>query len=127
VSYKRRCFMVVAGAPEGMKRKESNQLFNQYIADQKKGHCVYHDHFLDQPGGVAFFEVNHQKQEERIRRASDLPGWTVRIHPLIHSRSAAGFVAQLDYTSKNYFHVPLTSLIQRIRMAEEENRSPYQA
>lgn len=127
MTYKRRCFMVTAYAPKGMKLREANHLFNRYIADRERGHCVFHDHFLDQSGGVAFFEVNSKEQEDRMRKASDLPGWTVQIHPLIHSQSAAGFVAQLDYTSGNYFNIPLSSLMERIHSANEENRSPYQA
>lgn len=127
MTYKRRCFMVLAYAPEGMKLKDANHLFNQYIANPIRGHCVFHDHFLDQPGGVAFFEVNNKNQEERIQHTSDLPGWAVQIHPLIHSMSAAGFVAQLDYTSGNYYNTPLTTLLNRIHRAKEEGRSPYQA
>ncbi|WP_124727434.1 hypothetical protein [Staphylospora marina] len=124
---RRRCLMVMACAPEGMKLREANHLFNRYIADRERGHCVFHDHFLDRPGGVAFFEATDKEQEERIRQASELPGWTIQVHPLIHSRSAAGFVAQLDYTSGTYFNIPLSALTERIRKAKEENRSPYQA
>lgn len=119
--------MVLAYAPKEMKLKEANRLFNLYIANAKRGHCVYHDHFLDQPGGVAFFEINQKSEEEELRQASELYGWQIQIHPLIHSMSAAGFVAQLDYTSKNYFNIPLTKLIERIQKAIDEGKSPYQA
>ncbi|PTX61779.1 hypothetical protein C8P63_10631 [Melghirimyces profundicolus] len=125
--YKRRCMMVTAYAPTDLKLKEANALFNQYIANRERGHCVFHDHFLHQPGGVAFFEVSREEQEKKVKNAAELPGWRLEIQPLIHSRSAAGFVAQLHYTSENYFDIPLSSLTERIDRAKMENRSPFQA
>ena len=97
---KPRCYLVVANAPEYLKLREANALFNKYIGDRKRGHCVYHDHFMDRPGGVAFFAIENDEQKENIKH--DLNGWNLEIHPLIESRSAAGFVYQLDYTSSNY-------------------------
>ncbi|MGI6127178.1 MAG: hypothetical protein ACOYEF_09440 [Planifilum sp.] len=122
---KPRCYLVVANAPDSLKLREANALFNKYIGDRKRGHCVYHDHFMDRPGGVAFFAIENEEQKENLKH--DLKGWKLEIHPLIESRSAAGFVYQLDYTSSNYAGIPLDKLIQRIEEAEEKGMNPLEA
>ncbi len=122
---KPRCYLVVANAPEYLKLREANALFNKYIGDRKRGHCVYHDHFMDRPGGVAVFAIENDEQRENL--GVDLNGWKLEIHPLIESRSAAGFVYQLDYTSSNYAGIPLEQLIQRIEEAEKKGMNPLDA
>lgn len=122
---KPRCYLVVANAPGHLKLREANDLFNKYIGDRKRGHCVYHDHFMDRPGGVAFFAIENDEQKENLEH--DLKGWKLEIHPLIESRSAAGFVYQLDYTSSNYAGIPLDQLIQRIEEAEKKGMNPLDA
>jgi hypothetical protein len=122
---KPRCYLVVANAPEYLKLREANALFNEYIGDKKRGHCVYLDHFVDRPGGVAFFAIENEEQKEHLEH--DLNGWKLEIHPLIESRSAAGFVYQLDYTSTNYAGIPLVELIKRIKEAEKAGINPLDA
>lgn len=122
---KPRCYLVVANAPDSLKLREANALFNKYIGDRNRGHCVYHVHFMDRPGGVAFFAIENEEQKENLKH--DLKGWKLEIHPLIESRSAAGFVYQLDYTSSNYAGIPLDKLIQRIEEAEEKGMNPLEA
>ena len=122
---KPRCFLVVANAPENLKLREANALFNEYIGDRKRGHCVYHDHFMDRPGGVAVFALENDEQRENL--GVDLNGWNLEIHPLIESRSAAGFVYQLDYTSSNYAGIPLDQLLRRIKEAEKKGMNPLDA
>jgi hypothetical protein len=108
--YKRRCYMVLGTCKEKITLREANSLFNNYITNKKRGHCVFHDHFLDVPGGIAFFEVNSKEQEETLYIKNELPDWELTIHPLILSRSASGFVYQLDYTSSQYGGVPISKL-----------------
>src|SRR5690606_11112655 len=122
---KPRCYLVVANAPDSLKLREANALFNKYIGARKRGHCVYHAHVMDRAGGVVFFAIENEEQKENLKH--DLKGWTLEIHPLIESRSAAGFVYQLDYTSSNYAGIPLYNLIQRIEEAEEKGMNPLEA
>jgi hypothetical protein len=77
---KPRCYLVVANAPEYLKLREANALFNEYIGDKKRGHCVYHDHFVDRPGGVAFFAIENEEQKEHLEH--DLNGNWRSIHSL---------------------------------------------
>ncbi|PLR75286.1 hypothetical protein CU633_21935 [Bacillus sp. V3-13] len=122
---RRRCYLVVAKAPEDVKLREANALFNDYIADQKRGQIVFHDHFVGEPGGVAFFDVQSEQQKAALQ--DDLPEWDIEIHPLILSRTAAGLVYQLDYTSTEYANVPLSDLIERVKKAEHEGTDPSDA
>src|SRR5690606_22095500 len=64
---KPRCYLVVANAPDSLKLREANALFNKYIGDRKRGHCVYHVHFMDRPGGVAFFAIENEEQKENLK------------------------------------------------------------
>ena len=54
---KRRCYMVVATCKEKITLREANSLFNNYIANKRRGNCVFHDHFLDVPGGIPFSKL----------------------------------------------------------------------
>lgn len=65
---KPRCYLVVANAPEHLRLKEANAIFNKYIGDRKRGHCVYHDHFVDRPGGVAFLQSRMMNKRRILNR-----------------------------------------------------------
>ena len=51
-----RCYPVYALAPPGTSARDANDRFNDFIADQRRGICVFHDHFVGQHGGVAIFD-----------------------------------------------------------------------
>jgi len=40
-----RCFLVYALAPEGCAPAEANRLLIAYVADERRGLAVFHDHF----------------------------------------------------------------------------------
>ncbi|TCP59256.1 hypothetical protein EV586_101472 [Tumebacillus sp. BK434] len=112
-----RCYLVTAHAPQGTTLKEANELWNAYIADRRRGHCVFHDHFQDSPGGVAVIEAATEEQQARLYDLAGLPGWQCVLHPLIYAQSAAGFVQQTAYTSGTYAGVPLQELLDRLARA----------
>jgi hypothetical protein len=106
-----RCFLVYAVAPEGMSAREANDLLNGYIGEDGRGLIVSHDHFVGKPhGGFAVFEVRDETEEAKLVDLGPLEGWTISIHPLTFSLTAVGFVAQADFTLRNYGGTSLTDL-----------------
>lgn len=97
-----RCFLVYALAPEGVSPAEANRLLNAYVADERRGLAVFHDHFIGRPGGVAVFFAETAEQRAAIADLGPLEGWHVEIRPLIYSRSPAGFDEQTAYTLRAY-------------------------
>ncbi|OTA41773.1 MAG: hypothetical protein A6D92_03955 [Symbiobacterium thermophilum] len=67
-----RCFLVYALAPEGGSPAEANRLLNAYVADERRGLAVFHDHFIGRPGGVAIFFAETAEQRAAI---ADLGPW----------------------------------------------------
>jgi hypothetical protein len=63
---------------------------------------VYHDHFVEQHGGVAVFHVRTQEELERLHDSGALAGWDVAVHGLTFSLTAVGFSAQVDFTLDRY-------------------------
>jgi hypothetical protein len=106
-----RCFLVYAVAPEGMSAREANDLLNGYIGEDGRGLIVSHDHFVGKPhGGFAVFEVRDETEEAKLADLGPLEGWTISIHSLTFSLTAVGFVAQADFTLRNYGGTSLTDL-----------------
>jgi len=97
-----RCFLVYALAPEGVSPAEANRLLNDYVADQRRGLAVFHDHFLGRPGGVAIFFAETAEQRAALADPGPLAGWRVEVRPLIYSRSPAGFDEQTAFTLRVY-------------------------
>jgi hypothetical protein len=117
---KARCFLVYALAPEGMSAREANELLNDYIGEGTRGLIVSHDHFIGQPhGGFAIFEVRTEEEEARLADSGPLEGWEITSRPLTFSLTALGFVAQADFTLRNYGG---TSLAELERAEEPEKR-----
>ena len=99
---KPRCFLVYALAPEGMPASEANRIFNAYIADRRLPLPVFHDHFIGRPGGLAVFYAATAAERQALAASHWLEGWQVDVHPLIFSRSPAGFDTQTAFTLRAY-------------------------
>jgi hypothetical protein len=108
---KSRCYLVYALAPEGMSARDANDVLNEYIADKARGLIVSHDHFIGRPhGGFAVFEVSTEEEEVALADPGPLAGWQLTVHPLTFSLTAVGFVAQADFTLRNYGGTSLDEL-----------------
>jgi hypothetical protein len=106
-----RCYLVYALAPEGMSARDANELLNEYIGENGRGLIVSHDHFIGRPhGGFAVFEVRSEEEESRLAEPGPLEGWKLTTRPLTFSLTAVGFVAQADFTLRNYGGTSLTEL-----------------
>jgi hypothetical protein len=106
-----RCFLVYALAPEGVSAREANELLNAYIGESGRGLIVSHDHFTGRPhGGFAVFEVQTEEQEAKLADPGPLEGWQISSHALTFSLTAVGFVAQADFTLRNYGGTSLADL-----------------
>lgn len=106
-----RCFLVYALAPEGMAAGEANDLLNSYIGEGGRGLIVTHDHFIGTPhGGLAVFEVATEEEETKLADPGSLEGWQLTSRPLTFSLTAVGFVAQADFTLRNYGGTSLAEL-----------------
>ena len=106
-----RCFLVYAVAPEGMSASEANDLLNRYIGEPGRGLIVTHDHFIGAPhGGFAVFELSSEDEQAKLDDAGPLEGWELTTRPLTFSLTAVGFVAQADFTLRNYGGTSLADL-----------------
>ena len=106
-----RCFLVHALAPEELSAREANDLLNTYIGEPGRGLIVTHDHFIGTPhGGFAVFEVASEAEEEKLDDPGPLEGWQITSRPLTFSLTAVGFVAQADFTLRNYGRTSLAEL-----------------
>jgi hypothetical protein len=108
-----RCFLVYALAPEGMSAREANEQLNAYIGESGRGLIVSHDHFTGRPhGGFAVFEAQTEEEEAKLADPGPLEGWQISSHALTFSLTAVGFVAQADFTLRNYGGTSLADLQQ---------------
>lgn len=105
-----RCFLVYALAPEGVSARQANEQLNEYIGDRERGLIVSHDHFIGRHGGFAVFEVRTESEEAKLADPGPLAGWEITTHPLTFSLTAVGFVAQADFTLRNYGGTSLDEL-----------------
>jgi hypothetical protein len=106
-----RCFLVYAVAPDGMSARDANDRLNRYIGQSGRGLIVSHDHFIGKPhGGFAVFEVRTEAEEAKLADPGPLAGWEVTSRPLTFSLTAVGFVAQADFTLRNYGGTSLADL-----------------
>ena len=97
-----RCFLVHALAPAATPAAEANRQFNAFVADHSLPLAITHDHFIGQPGGFAIFYVSSVAERDVLLNNNHLLGWEVGIHPLIFSRSPAGFDEQTSFTLRAY-------------------------
>ena len=107
---KARCHLVYALAPEGVSARQANEQLNEYINEPGRGLIVSHDHFIGRHGGFAVFEVRTEDVEAKLADPGPLMGWEITTHPLTFSLTAVGFVAQADFTLRNYGGASLEEL-----------------
>jgi len=107
---KARCHLVYALAPEGVSARQANEQLNEYINEPGRGLIVSHDHFIGRHGGFAVFEVRTEDEEAKLADPGPLMGWEITTHPLTFSLTAVGFVAQADFTLRNYGGTSLEEL-----------------
>jgi hypothetical protein len=115
---KNRCYLVYALAPSGANVRASNLLFNDYISDARRGLCVFHDHFVARPGGLAIFDVRSDGEAEMLDDSGPLGDWNIAVHTLAESLTVIGFVAQMDYTLEQYGNTS----IEKLRAEEEPKK-----
>ncbi len=108
---KPRCYLVYALAPESMPMREVDRAFNEFIGHSEYGLVLYHDHFIDRVGGVAIFWIENVKQLNALSAAQDVIDWKVNVHPLTFSDSGAGFLAQIEFTLKQYRNMQIADLM----------------
>lgn len=96
------CHLVYALAPDGISRKEADNLFNDYVAQVERGVVVHHDHFIDRAGAFAVFEITDEAQKAMLAQPGPLDGWTIAAHPLVFSPDGAGFFMQADSTLRHF-------------------------
>lgn len=96
------CYLVYALAPEGMSRREADNLFNDYVAQTERGMVCHHDHFLDRAGAFAVFEATTETTKQALKDPGPLKGWQINAHPLVFSPHAAGFFEQADSTMRHF-------------------------
>jgi hypothetical protein len=93
---------VYALAPSDANVRSSNHLFNDYISNSRRGLVVFHDHFVNRPGGIAVFDVRSDEEAKMLDNPGPLDGWKIEIYGLAHSITAVGFAAQMNYTLEQY-------------------------
>jgi len=104
------CVLVYAVAPEGTTAREANDRLNEYVADQRRGLAVWHDHFVGVHGGAVVLDVRSDQEQALLDDPGPLAGWQLSVHPLTFSRSAVGFAAQTSFTLQRYRDVSLDEL-----------------
>jgi hypothetical protein len=105
-----RCYLVYAVAPAGMSARDANDRFNDYIADERRGVCVFHDHFIGEHGGVVVFDVRSADELAAVHDPGPLTGWDIRVHGLTFALTAVGFAAQMEFTLDQYRGTTLEAL-----------------
>ena len=105
-----RCYLVYALAPDGTSAREANDRLNEYVADERRGLAVWHDHFIGQHGGAIVLDVRSDEEEALLDEPGPLADWRLSVHPLTFSLSALGFSAQTSFTLEQYRGVSLDEL-----------------
>jgi hypothetical protein len=115
---KNRCYLVYAVAPSDANVRTANHQFNDYIGDGRRGLCVFHDHFVARPGGIAVFDVHSDEEVDMLDDPGPLRQWDIHVHTLAESLTAVGFVAQMDYTLEQYGNTS----VEKLRAEEEPKK-----
>ena len=106
----RRCYLVYALAPARTTAREANDGLNEYVADERRGLAVWHDHFIGAHGGAVVLDVRSDEEQALLDDPGPLAGWRLSVHPLTFSLSAVGFAAQTSFTLEQYRDVTLDEL-----------------
>jgi hypothetical protein len=107
-----RCVLVHALAPEGTTARQANDRLNEYVADERRGLAVWHDHFVGAHGGAVVLDVRSDEERDLLDDPGPLAGWQLAVHPLTFSLSAVGFAAQTSFTLEQYRDVSLDQLAE---------------
>jgi hypothetical protein len=110
VSRVERCYFVYALAPPGMSAREANTALNDYVADQRRGVPVVHDHFIGKPHGGFVIVYPRGEERDRLDEHGPLEGWQLVVRPLTFALTPVGFAAQVDFTLDNYGGTSLEAL-----------------
>ena len=98
-----RCYLVYARAPGGMAASDANDLLNKYVADERRGLAIFHDHFIGHPhGGFVVFDARKDDELALLDDPGPLEGWTIAVHALTFALTATGFLAQARFTLEQY-------------------------
>jgi len=114
----KRCYILVAYAPEDTSIRNANEAFNDFIVDVDRGLVLFHDHFIGVAGGVALFWVEDEKTLAALQDKGPLEGWNLRLHPLIFTNSPLGFLYQTDWTMTVYRQKRLKELVAAYENSE---------
>jgi|SRR5262245_2950471 len=94
-----------------MSAERANLALNHYVADERRGIPVVHDHFVGRPhGGFVVVYPASDDQLALLEAPGPLEGWNVVSRPLTFSLSPVGFAAQVDFTLENYGGTSLENL-----------------
>lgn len=115
-----RCYLLYATAPEGTRLGVANDAINALTGDESTPLAIFHDHFLDVPGGIVIFHVESGVEVDALDSgiARHLKGWCVETRPLIFSRNPAALDEQIAYTLARYRNADWNAL-------KEEKRPSY--
>ncbi len=119
----RRCWLVSGYAPAGATMAESNDQFNAFVAEARRGPLLFHDHFADRPGGIAVFAPDTPAELGAVKDKSPLAAWDLAVHPLIFAEGAIGFLFQIDYTMIAYRKRKLADLYAAYLASEPGKRN----
>lgn len=94
-----------------MSARRANLALNDYIADERCGIPVVHDHFVGRPHG-GFVVVYPAKDDQLALPGGNGPleGWKIVSRPLTFALTPVGFAAQVDFTLENYSGTSLERL-----------------
>lgn len=117
---KPRCVFMYAIAPAGFNPAKANTAVNTLIARKDIPLCVYHDHFIGQPGGIGIFDIRDLAEVDGLVKAcaEELNEWNVDIRPLIFSHNPGALDEQIRYTLSAYGGTDWNVL-------KQENRPSY--
>jgi hypothetical protein len=107
----KRCYLLVAYAPSTITIADANLAFNDFIADERRGFVLFHDHFVRPAGGIAIFALETKSQLAALQEPQPLEGWTIQCHPLVYANSQTGFFYQADFTMTFYRQTRLADLV----------------
>ena len=119
----RGCWFVTAYAPPGVSMKDANGAINAFVADERRGLALFHDHFADRAGGVAVFAVETPAELAALKEPCPLEGWDVALHPLIFAQSALHFPSQVDFTMSVYRGRRLRDLMKEYEASDLARRN----
>lgn len=87
-------------APRGLTAPEADRISNAFLALAGLPLAQFHDHFIGDPGGLAWFAVETPEARDALLSQQALRGWKVDIRSLIFSRGRSGLHEQIAFTQR---------------------------